>query len=42
MKTKIIKFENAVKYHWKVAPTWVKVLDITCWVVLILLLVIFV
>lgn len=39
MKTRIVKFVNTVKYRWKVAPTWVKVLDISCWAVLILLLI---
>lgn len=25
-------FISKVKYRWKVAPTWIKTVDITCWV----------
>ena len=30
------QFINKVKYRWNVAPLWVKALDITCWVLLIM------
>ena len=33
-------FYNKVRYRWNAAPTWVKIVDITCWVILILFLVI--
>lgn len=34
------KLYNKVKYRWKVAPTWVKVVDISCWIILLSLIVI--
>lgn len=31
---KVNNFIKQVKSRWNMAPTWVKVLDISCWVVL--------
>ena len=35
------RFINKIKYRWKHAPIKVKVLDITCWLVLLSLIVYF-
>lgn len=29
-------FISKLRYRWTVAPTWVKVLDITCWAALLI------
>lgn len=28
-----------IKYRWKVAPTWVKMIDICCWITLLLVVI---
>ena len=30
------QFINKIKYRWMCAPTWIKVLDVACWLTLII------
>ncbi|UUW39833.1 hypothetical protein VP14_146 [Vibrio phage VPMCC14] len=30
------QFMNKVKHRWNVAPMWIKIIDITCWILLLL------
>lgn len=34
-------FVNKIKIRWKAAPTWVKAVDISCWTILVLLLIMY-
>ncbi len=35
------KFMSTVKTRWNAAPTWVKTLDVTCWVGLLAVMVVY-
>ncbi len=38
IKLKLQKLANTIQLRWKLAPLWVKILDVSCWVGLCLLL----